>query len=183
MPFGTWWRGDPLPDLSPLPTFSAKLSTDTQLIAQLADLPEHAVDIRFQTENQLYLAFMGDVPAAYGWVAAQEGRIGEIQLFFPITPHNRYLWDFKTLPEWRGRGIYPRLLQFILRQEQSVERFWIGYAPDNDSSARGISKAGFQDVGDLVLSGGRASGLKLLNTGERAKAFAGFFQLPVVPST
>ncbi len=62
-----------------------------------------------------------------------------------LTPSDRALWDFVTFEAWRGRGIYPLLLQAILRTEQSeAERFWIGHRADNDASKRGILKAGFQ---------------------------------------
>ncbi len=50
----------------------------------------------------------------------------------------------------RGLGIYPRLLQAILRAESvDAERFWIGYAPENHASRSGIQKAGFKDVVEL----------------------------------
>jgi hypothetical protein len=56
MTFATWWRGDPLPNLSPLPTFSAHISTDTQLIARLAHHSPQVISTRFQTGSRLYLA-------------------------------------------------------------------------------------------------------------------------------
>lgn len=180
MTFATWWRGDTLPNLSPLPTFSAHLSTDTQLIAHLSQRSPQVIASRFQEGNQLYLAFMGEIPAAYGWMATQEGGITDLQLSFAIPSGNSYLYNFRTLPEWRGRGIYPHLLQAIILQEQLVDRFWIGYLPDNEASGRGIRKAGFHVVSDLVLVDGHVSGMTLFESSERAQASAAFFHLPVV---
>ncbi len=180
MPFGTWWRGDPLPDLSPLQTFSASLSTDTQMMARLANLSEQEINTRIQTGNHPYIAFMDDAPVAYGWVALREGGISELRFSFTIPPRNGYLWDFLTLPQWRGRGIYPRLLQAIIHQEQLVDHFWIGYQPGNETSAHGINKAGFHVVGDLVISEGRVCGLALFGSSGRAQASADFFHLPIV---
>src|SRR2546423_6307091 len=170
MPFATWWRDDPLPDLSPLPTFSAHRSTDIHLLASLTNLSEQTITARFQAGHHPYVAFMDEIPTASGWVATQQGGISELRFSFTVPERNAYLWDFLTLPQWRGRGIYPHLLQSILQQEPSVERFWIGYAPGNDISARGISKAGFHIVGDFLISNNRVSGLTLFETSEYALA-------------
>ncbi len=181
MALATWWHDDPLPDLSPLPQFCACPSTDIQLIAHLTALPYQEIHARFQTGNRIYLAYMGKDAAAYGWVATRVGRAREIQLLFRLPPRNSYLWDFKTLPAWRGHGIYPHLLQEIIRREMHLtDRFWILYAPGNDISGRGIRKAGFHLVGDLSLSAGRASGIVLFEPGERAQTAATVFNLPII---
>lgn len=182
MPFATWWQGDPLPDLSPLPTFSARtVPPEAPFIAQLTHLSPEGISARFQAAHRLYIAFMGEVPAAYGWVATREAGIAELQFSFSIPAKNRYLWDFQTLPAWRGRGIYPHLLQAIIREERSADRFWIGYVPGNEASARGISKAGFRLAGDFVVAGGRIMGLTLFDASEYALAIADFLRLPIVP--
>jgi len=183
MPFGTWWRGDPLPALTPLPPFSARLSTDTQLIGRLTNLSAQEINARVQRGNHPYIAFVDDAPVAYGWAATQEGGIAELQFSFPIPARNCYLWNFLTLPQWRGRGIYPRLLQAIISQQQLIDHFWIGFEPGNEASARGIKKAGFHLVSDLVISQGRISGLTLFNSSEYARASAAFFHLPIVAGT
>jgi GNAT superfamily N-acetyltransferase len=180
MTFATWWRGDPLPNLSPLPSFSVHRSTDAQLIAQLTNLSLQTIATRFQAGKRLYLAFMSDMPVAYGWVGTREGRISDLQWTFALPARNCYLHGFLTLPEWRGRGIYPHLLQSIIGQEPSFDRFWIGYLPDNTASGRGISKAGFHVVSDLVVTGSRACGLTLFESSERALASVDVFHLPVV---
>jgi GNAT superfamily N-acetyltransferase len=181
MALGTWWHNDPLPELAPLPQFSARLSTDIQLITQLTGLLPQAVEQRFQTGNYIYLAYVGQTPTAYGWVALQEGHVREVQLFFKLPPGDSYLWDFKTLPPWRGRGIYAHLLQQIVQQESwRAERFWIMYQPDNHISERGIRKAGFRIVGDLIVVNGRAVGLELFEASEHAYAASQVLHLPLI---
>ncbi|GHO99024.1 hypothetical protein KSF_090720 [Reticulibacter mediterranei] len=182
MPFATWWRGDPLPDLPPLPELVVERSRDVPLIAQLTKEPEQVITARFEAGHHLYIAFINKQPAAYGWVATQRGRITELHFSFTVAAHTIYLWDFLTLPAWRGHGIYPHLLQAIIRQEQTIERFWIGFAPGNNASERGITKAGFEVVGDFVITPDMQyiTALTLFNTGVHARASSAFFQLPVI---
>lgn len=180
MPFGTWWRGDSLPKLAPLPTFSASASTDISLLAHLTNLSEQEVQSRIQRENRPYVAFMNETPTAYGWVATRVSGVKELQFSFNIPSDNLYLWDFLTLPQWRGQGIYPHLLQAIIAQEHATQRFWIGYEPGNETSAHSIKKAGFHVVCDFVVSNNRISGLELYATGEQAQASADFFKLPII---
>jgi hypothetical protein len=77
----------------------------------------------------------GGESVAYGWVADAGAAIGELDVAFRLEANDRYLWDFVTLPAWRGRGVYPHLLQAILRAEEGG-RFWIINAPENVASAR-----------------------------------------------
>ena len=59
----------------------------------------------------------------------------------------------ETRPAWRGRGIYPWLLQeAVLRLKAPGARIWILSEPDNPASRRGILKAGFQPKGTLEVS-------------------------------
>jgi GNAT superfamily N-acetyltransferase len=180
MPFETWWRGDPLPNLAPLANFSARPSMDIRLIVPLTELSEQEINIRIQNGNRLYIAFIDTASVAYGWVATREGCIAGFQFSFPILEQECYLWDFVTLPQWRGRGVYPHLLQEIIHQERRVERFWIGYELGNEASAHGIEKAGFHIVGDLFIAEDRASGFVLFNKSKYALASSNFFHLPIV---
>lgn len=183
MPFGTWWHGDALPNLAPLPTFSAYTTIDIPMLARLANLSEQEAQNRMQRGHRPYIAFIGETPTAYGWVATRVSGIKELQFSFNIPMGNLYLWDFLTLPQWRGRGIYPHLLQAIIEQEQAAQRFWIGYAPGNETSAYSIKKAGFHIVCDFVVSNNRVTGLELYNTSEQARASADFFKLPIIAET
>lgn len=180
MALGTWWHNDPLPKLAPIPQFSARPSTDIQLIAHLTELLPQQIGNRFQHGHHIYLAYIGHSPAAYGWVAMQEGRVNEIKLFFKLPPRNSYLWDFMTLPAWRGQGIYSHLLQEIIQQEsQHADRFWIMYKPDNHISEHGIRKAGFRIVGDLIIVDGCAVSLELFEASEHARTAATVLNLPI----
>ena len=178
MALGTWWRGDALPNLPTLPSFSIQLSNDRERIAQLNNISLQEFDQRIQIGNHVYLAFLAESLVAYGWVATKSAGVAEIELAFTLPSHNRYLWDFQTLPEWRGRGIYPHFLQAIIRQEMHlVERFWILFQPGNVAAERSIQKAGFLFVGELALTEGHVSGFTLFNTSKRATTGANILNL------
>jgi hypothetical protein len=88
--------------------------------------------------------------------------LGELGATFVVGAGERYLWNFVTLASHRGRGIYPRLLDAIVRAESRgvspARRFWIAYAPENHASGAGIRKAGFVDVAELSFdASGRAA--------------------------
>lgn len=178
--FATWWRGDELPRLPPLPGFASRVSDDAALVARVSGLERAAVQARTSRGHRPYLAEIGSEVVGYGWSATQEAGIGEIGLHLALPGGNRYLWDFVTLPAWRGREVYPHLLQAILRRESTkAERFWVGYDWDNHASARGVAKAGFQVVGELH-DGPNGLGLVALERPERAEAAARLFGLPIL---
>jgi GNAT superfamily N-acetyltransferase len=164
MPFATWWRGDPVPALPPLPSLTVRRSLNRALINSMTGLTRPAIEGRIKADNAFFVALLDREPAAYGWAALREGRIDELAFRFAVPPGNAYLWDFETLPAWRGRGIYPQLLQGITALLNGVDRFWIGYEGHNAASARGIQKAGFAVVGDLMIEDGRVTGFEMVGT-------------------
>jgi GNAT superfamily N-acetyltransferase len=133
--------------------------TSVQELVSLTNLDGNQIEHRLEHGNACYIARLHGASAAYGWVAAADADIGELVLPFRLHGSNRYLWDFQTLPEWRGRGIYPLLLQAILTDQRSEShRFWIITAPENRASARGIDKAGFTRTAELAFTEGRRAG-------------------------
>lgn len=167
MPFAMWWRGDTLPALPPLSQGAdlvVRRSLNRALINSMTGLTRPAIEGRIKADNAFFVALLDREPTAFGWAALREGRIDELVYRFTVPPSNAYLWDFETLPAWRGRGIYPRLLQGITSLLNGVDRFWIGYEGHNAASARGIQKAGFAVVGDLEIAGGRVTGFRAAGT-------------------
>ncbi|MCB9430355.1 MAG: GNAT family N-acetyltransferase [Ardenticatenaceae bacterium] len=152
-----WWRGDILPKLAPLAGFASQIVTDTSILAPLHNLTEASIQSRFNEGAHCYVAFLDDTPVGYGWVGTKVGHIRQGGLVWSLGKLDRVLWDFETLPAFRGRGVYPHLLQAILRAESvSAERFWIGHQGQNTASKRGIVKAGFSlNNITLLTSGGQ----------------------------
>jgi len=116
-------------------------------------------------------------------MATQEASIGELGLHFALPATERYLWDFATLPEWQGYGIYPRLLQCILTQHvPTVERVWIIHAPENSPSGVGMTKAGLLPIGQLSFRSDGGVGLAPFDSLERAQAGAALLSIPLIES-
>ncbi len=176
--FHAWWRGDPLPALPPFPDLAIAPIADARLASELIDLPAPEIHDRMRLGHQPWLARVSAEPVAWGWSATRQFAIGELGITRSLPPHTRYLWDFVTRPEQRGRGIYPRLLLAMSLGEPGVERFWVGHDLDNVSSERGIARAGFGEVGVLYRGD---SGFALVPFGprERAVAASALFGVPI----
>jgi hypothetical protein len=147
-----WRREWTLPPVHEQPGGQVSIdgSAPTSLIARLAAVSEAEVARRLGEQNDLFLLRVDGQPAAYGWSAAGRADMGELGLSFQVPAGERYLWDFVTMPEFRGRRLYPLLLQEILRRQRNdAAWFWIGHEPGNLASRSGILRAGFQWAGDL----------------------------------
>ena len=119
-------------------------------LGSLGDIPADEVARRLADGHTRFTARVDGELAAYGWSASERAHIGGLDLYLAIPPDERYLWDFVTLPAYRGRGIYPLLLQDVLRRQAAVaDGFWIGHEPSNVASRRGILKAGFRVGGHI----------------------------------
>lgn len=171
-PLYTWWRGDPLVGLPALPGLAIELAHELDLLAEVSGLSPSEIQARVDASHRPYLARLDETPVAYGWMATRSASIGALGISFRVPPGNRYLWDFVTLPGWRGKGIYPRLLQAILRREGEADRFWIGHDAPNVASARGILRAGFTRVGEIYWLPNGSLAMAAVGSLERARAGA-----------
>ena len=181
MALSTWWKTDALPQFPPLRGFSVQLAVNDDLLAQVNRLSLQEVQARKGSGHRPYLAIVDGQPASYGWVATREASIGELNLAFNLPPNYRYLWDFATLPAFRGNGLYPRLLQAIIHAEMpSAEYFWIIHAPENLPSGVGIDRAGFEPVGQLSFRLDGGVGLQPFDNLPRAEMGAALLGVPLI---
>ena len=108
---------------------------------------------RFEAGRHCYGAWVQSELAAFGWVSHEEEGIGELNLRIRLLPGEIYIWDCETAPRFRGKRLYSALLAYILDdlRSQLLCRAWIGADLDNLASQRGIARAGFHHVADLVI--------------------------------
>lgn len=126
-------------------------TTDADLLAAIMNHRSEDVQHRLNTGHTAYIAEYEGSPAAFGWVARLSAHIGELNHEFDLKEGDGYLWNFRTLENFRGKGIYPRLLQAIMHEETEINRFWILHAPENQASENGIKKAGFVLEGMIAV--------------------------------
>lgn len=169
MPFAARHRNDPVPSMSRMPGLRVIREERADTMAVLQGRTPEEMRARFDAGHRAYVAWSDEQPAAWGWVATRSAEIGELRSTFTIPPRERYLWNFVTRPEHRGRGIYPRLLDEIVRTESAeADRFWIAYAPENHASGAGIRKAGFVALAELSFDEtGRAALSSIIPQGAR----------------
>jgi GNAT superfamily N-acetyltransferase len=139
----------PLPEL---PGLKFSKCEDPLFMSIMGQIPLEDAQYRLLNDNRAYIAYLNDVPVGFGWVALGKAKIGELNHEFTVPRYHAYLWNFRVSSEFRGLGIYPRLLQYIIKKEgRKIDHFWIMHAPENIASGNGIIKAGFNLIADVSL--------------------------------
>ncbi len=101
------------------------------------------IRLRFERQNTCYGFYLNENLATIGW--SSDGYLElDRGVVFPC-PSQVALFDFLTLPEFRGRGFYTDALRYLINnvQERSVRSIVIAADPNNTSSIKGIWRAGF----------------------------------------
>jgi RimJ/RimL family protein N-acetyltransferase len=116
--------------------------------------PPDAVTSRLAEGRRPYIVEADGLIASYGWVAFSAQPIGDLGIAFLLEPGETWIYDCATRPAYRGRGYYPALLRWMVAdmREQKLRRAWIGTAPGNAVSQRGIVRAGFTKVADARIA-------------------------------
>jgi GNAT superfamily N-acetyltransferase len=110
---------------------------------------------RWRPGRTPYVAMVGTEVASYGWMTPEPEPMDDLGVSFTAPAGEVWLYDFATVPEFRGRRLYPALLRFILGhlKEQGVQRAWIGTEPGNVASQHGIRRAGFTMIAEQKFVG------------------------------
>jgi len=124
-----------------------------ELVEVMGNVDPAEVYKRLETGRRCYAARVDDRIVAYGWVSFDEEFIGEQHLRLRLAPGEAYIWNCVTLPAFRRNYLYSALLIYIVRElhKEHLSRLWIGADQDNTPSQRGIARAGFTYVADLIV--------------------------------
>lgn len=176
----TIWQGDPIMNLDATSQLTIAKEWDAPTLATLMNTHAEKIEQRFQENNEAWVARLSGLPVSFGWLGRERARIGELSKVVDLPKGNVYLWNFRTLEPYRGRGYYVQLLKAILSLEITVsDRIWIISAPENQSSYNGIIKAGFQPVGDLLFNYKNEVVLMADTLNTRTHAGADLLQIPI----
>lgn len=123
---------------------------ELQQAGDLADLmgtPVDEVKARMAW-SRAYAGWVGDQVATVGWASQTDTWIGEIASTIRPAAGEAYIWDCRTAPAFRGRGLYRALLARILLDlsQAGVERAWIATLDQDGPGYRGVRGAGFRPV-------------------------------------
>lgn len=147
---------------TPIPPLAARIPAAFRRL-ESGSLPALSTDLngsaaaefgrRLAAGKRSYTARLSGELAAYGWVSFNEEFVGELNLRLHLLPGEAYIWDCVTLPAFRRNGLYSALLSYIVAQlqQEGLRRVWIGADLDNLPSQRGIARAGFCHVADLLI--------------------------------
>ena len=102
--------------------------------------------LRFRQGHNSLIGFHENVVAFIAWIARATLNVDEIGIEWKLPADDSCLYDVVTMPEFRGRGIYPAALCWFAEQQQKLfpaGRVWIYCETSNIASKNGIEKAGF----------------------------------------
>lgn len=122
---------------------------DTNFILELMNYMDHSVALcrikdEFNQGNKPFLAFSEGKIAHVSWLF-HPPKVKETLVVFHLCEGQCSIGACLTSPEFRGRNIYPVVLQYIIKEvfSKNVKKVFIAVAPHNIASTRGIEKAGF----------------------------------------
>lgn len=122
---------------------------DTDFILELMSYMDRSVALRrikegFKGGNEPFLAFSEGKIAHMSWLF-HPPKVKETLVVFHLCEGQCFIGACLTSPEFRGKNIYPVVLQHILRDvfTRGTKAVFIAAAPSNIASMRGVEKAGF----------------------------------------
>jgi hypothetical protein len=109
-------------------------------------LAKRNIEERFERRASLWLIKSDGALVGYGWTL--QGQTIEPH-FFPLGPNDVHLFDFQVFPQYRGCGMNPLLVRYILRElaEECRGRAFIESAEWNHAQLASLGKTPFHRMG------------------------------------
>jgi ribosomal protein S18 acetylase RimI-like enzyme len=134
--------------IEPLHTETELSGQDLETMMSLwnPELGRRNINERFAKGATLWLVKSGNRLAGYGW--SLDGRTIE-PYYFPLGPGDAHLFDFHVFPEYRGQGINPFLVGYILHAlaADCGGRAFIETAEWNEAQLHSLWKTAFRRLG------------------------------------
>src|SRR5687767_12207292 len=116
----TIWSGDNYAHAKSISNVSIQKEFDVATLAPLMNLDQRNVEKRFHEGHEAWVVKFEGNPVSFGWLSRGRVLIGELSKEIDVPKGNAYLWNFRTLEPYRGRGYYVQLLSTILGAEEKV---------------------------------------------------------------
>jgi hypothetical protein len=118
---------------------------------ELAEARVHGGRLGFVAESTEHPGII----LSYGWVAQPGDSVNDLDFNLQMPSGEAWIYDCATIPMARGRHLYPAILRAMQSElaNRGFARAWIGTAPANWPSQRGIARASFQKFADIDWSG------------------------------
>lgn len=102
-------------------------------------------DRRWKRGHWCYIGRDAGTAVAYLWVACDGWRVRDNEKANPLPAGAFFLYDAITLPDWRGRGIYPALICRPAEDlhREAVKDIYLLVVDGNRPAQRGVEKVGF----------------------------------------
>ena len=142
----------PLPALAEQPALEVRRATEADF-ARFRDadrpLSRHAEFRDRFGLDACYLGFMGGDLAHVAWIYYPNEQHLHPTRFRRLAPTEVCIANCVTMPGFRGRGVYPALLQALLARvrDEGYRDCYMYVEKENAASQRGVMKAGFHPAG------------------------------------
>ena len=102
---------------------------------------------RLSDRTQCYLALGGERIVGSSWVTTDGAWTRELRAFVRPPGGAAYVYESFTVPDARGKGIYPFALTNICADlaRAEISHLWVAVEGDNQPSLRAVMKAGFEE--------------------------------------
>lgn len=109
---------------------------------------------RFASGVRAWIGMDDDRVVFSSWVEEHRLHLDEIHYTWKLSPPDAVVFDVVTMPEYRGRGIFPDALRRLCGRlaEEGLRHLWIYAEEENESSLRGIARADFEYHGRIRSS-------------------------------
>lgn len=114
-------------------------------------LEKSSIKERISREDKIFIAFTNDEVVAYLFATTKDIWVDEIKDWLILSKGEVYLYDALTLPKYRGKMIYPTLIQHVAEyfKELCFKNALIFTRVDNRSSIQGVENARFKFYEDI----------------------------------
>ncbi|MCE9584468.1 MAG: hypothetical protein K8T20_18425 [Planctomycetes bacterium] len=122
-----------------------RAGTPDDAAAVTAVFPHVPFEQRLALGDLCWLAFIGGRLAHQTWTSSTRAFIPQVRYERRLAPDEVYFYDCVTVPDFRGRGLYPAAVALAARRHLPLgrTRAVLGILRNNTPSLRGAAKVGF----------------------------------------